>query len=403
MFKKITSSKNIREAYQEVFDYFHLENKENRYRGLDGLNLNFFNLFVFNLIRQIKKEMREFKEIDPALNIYIPKKHNPEKNREIFIYNIKERVKSQAIYRVLLGEFEKEFSSRLFSYRPGKSPYNAAYLMAKRYRKFFNTDYVFTADLSNFSGEIDRTLMMEKLSEFIKDDSVLKLLSVFVNNSFYYQGEFLKPNRGLVIGCPIFGLLTNFYLNDIDKKFSSRAQFYLRVGDDLIMLDPDKEKLEKNKEEFLNDVSNLKLKINLDKIFFGQAKEKFSYLGYNFLAGKISLPDNFVKKIIKSWQSILIYKNYSQNYKMTILRKIMKNPQKNFNNVFKGIIKSKPQINDSDQIKLLSESFFKVLTEFLFGKYNSRNRRLLVDKLSESQIKIISLYKFYLKFHYDRK
>jgi hypothetical protein len=40
-----------------------------------------------------------------------------------------------------------------------------------------------------------------------------------------------------------------FYLNDIDHKYSSRLQFYLRVGDDLLMFDPDKDKLEKIKED----------------------------------------------------------------------------------------------------------------------------------------------------------
>ncbi|MCK9439001.1 MAG: reverse transcriptase domain-containing protein [Patescibacteria group bacterium] len=402
MFKKITSLDNIRQAYDEVFELFYLEGKANRYKGLDGLNLNSFNLSAFDLIKQIRNEMINFVEIDPALNIYIPKKHKPEKDREIFIYNIKERIKAQAIYRCLFDSFNAIFSDRLFSYRPGKSAYRAAQLVCRKYRRSFKGDYVFTADLSNFSGEIDKDLMMKKLSGFIKDKSVLKLLELFVNVRFYYQGSFLKPNRGLVIGCPIFGLLTNFYLSDIDFKYSTRSQFYLRLGDDLIMFDPDLQKLEKNKKDFLQDVSDLKLKINLDKIFLGKASDHFSYLGYSFLNGLISLPDDFVKKIKNNFNSLLLNRNKYKDYKIKIVKRLMKNPQKNFNYVFEEIVRIKPQVNDYEQIKYLSEYFFQILTKFLFNEYNSRNRRLLVSELSKNKISITSLYKTYSKFHYER-
>lgn len=402
MFKKITSLDNIRQAYNEVFELFYLEGKANRYKGLDGLNLNSFNLSAFDLIKQIRNEMINFVEIDPALNIYIPKKHKPEKDREIFIYNIKERIKAQAIYRCLFEIFDARFSDRLFSYRPGKSPYRAAQLVCRKYRKSFKDNYVFTADLSNFSGEIDRALMIKKLSSFIEDKSVLKLLELFINARFYFQGGFLKPQRGLVIGCPVFGLLTNFYLSEIDFKYSARSKFYLRLGDDLIMIDPDLQKLEKNKKEFLEDVSSLKLKINLDKIFLGKASDHFSYLGYDFSNGLISLPDDFVKRFKHNLNSLLVNRNNHKDYKIKIIKRLMKNPQKNFNNIFKEIVRIKPQINDVEQIKALSEYFFRALTEFLFNKYNSRNRRLLALELVKNKISIISLYKTYLKFHYER-
>jgi len=397
MFKEITSTTNIRKAYKEVLDLFYLEAKSSRYKGFDGLSINFFNLFTFDLIKQIRDEMINFAEIDLALNIYIPKKHNPEKDREIFIYNIKERIKAQAIYRCVLKYFDDSFSNRLFSYRPGRSSYQAARLVCRKYRRSFGDNYVFTADLSNFSGEIDRSLMMSKLSGFIEDKSVLKLLEVFVNARFYSQGEFLRPSRGLVIGCPIFGLLTNFYLNDVDLKYSTNSQFYLRLGDDLIMFDSDSRKLKKIKEDFLKDISDLKLKINSDKIFLGKASEHFSYLGYSFLNGTISLPEDFVKKLKKNFKSILLYKNYNKDYKIKFIKRLMRKTDKNFNYIFREIIKSKPQIKE------LSEYFFKILTEFIFGEYNSRNRRLLFSELTRNKIKIISLYKNYLKFHYERK
>lgn len=403
MFNKITSSANIREAYSEVLNFFYLENKKYSYRGLDGLSLNDFNLQISDLITLIRDELKSFKEIDPALNIFIPKKNNPEKDREIFIYNIKERVKAQAIYRVILPIFENYFSPRLFSYRPGRSYYRASQLLAKRYRKFFERDYVFTADLSNFSGEIDRSIMINKLEHFIGNKDVLKLLSLFIDNRFYYQGNFFKPDRGLVIGCPIFGLLTNFYLSEIDKKYSPLLQFYLRVGDDLIMLDPDKNKMEKIKDDFFSDIQKLKLKLNFDKISFSMAGDRFSFLGYDFFKGKISLPKNFVARMERDFKKILVYKNYEQDRKILILKKIMNNYLKNFNNLFYTIAKNKPQINDFEQIKIISEFFFRNLTIFLFGEYSHRNRRLLLMALKRNNIKIKSFYKTVLDFHYDRK
>ncbi|PKM91043.1 hypothetical protein CVU82_03210 [Candidatus Falkowbacteria bacterium HGW-Falkowbacteria-1] len=402
MFDKITSAKNIKEAYLEVLSGFYLDGKNNVYSGLDGLNIPSFDLTLNDLIWQIIEEIKSFKEIDPALNIFIPKKSNPDKNREIFIYSIKERVKAQAIYRVIISRFEEIFSSRLFSYRPGKSPYRAAQLVAKRYRKFFRNDYVFTADLSNFSGVIDREIMLKKLPSVIDDKKVLKLLSLFINNKFYYNGQFIKPEKGLVIGCPIFGLLTNFYLSDVDKKYSSLLKFYLRVGDDLIMLDPDKKKIDSFRDSFFEDVKELKLELNKEKISCGSACDHFSFLGYDFLNGMISLPHNYVKKIKSDFRSILVYKNYSQNKKIFILKKRADRLSSSFNYYFLNLTRNKPQLNDSEQIKELSEYFFEILTEFIFTKYSPRNRRLLTIKLRDNNIDIKSLYQFFLDFHYER-
>ena len=82
------------------------------------------------------------------------------------------------------------------------------------------------------------------------------------------------------------------------------------------------------------------------------------------------------------------------------MNKIMKTSTQNFNYQFRGIVKDKPQINNSEQIKRLSEDFFHILTDFIYEKYSPRNRKLLRDVIKGLNIK--SLYNFYLKFHYER-
>jgi len=142
------------------------------------------------------------------------------------------------------------------------------------------------------------------------------------------------------------------------------------------------------------------LTINNSKLFIGDAKENFSFLGYCFNSGIISLEKSYIKRIIAGWKSILKYKNYNLSKKKYLLRRIMGHPEKNFNYQFQKIIKDKPQINNSEQIKKLSEDFFRILTDFIFGKYSPRNRRLLRKEIE--YLKIKSLYNFYLDFHYER-
>jgi len=400
MFSQIISYSNIEAAYLEIIEQFAADRRNFKYHGIDNIFLRDIDLKSREIIKIVRADFLCKKEIEPALSVKLPKKNKPGEFREIFIYNLKERIKAQAIYRVVLPVFEKNFSHRLFSYRPNKPPYLAARIFCRRYRQNYLSDSVLILDLKNYSDRIDRDLMFAKLTTLFTDQDLLDTLHLFVFNKVYRDGICELPDKGLVQGVPLIALFANLYLTEIDFKYQSKSEFYIRVGDDIAFLDQDFNKLKDLESEILKDFTDLKLELNQQKLFLGPAKDSYSYLGYAFDSGNISLEAAYINRIELEWKNILSYKHLPDFAKDKIIKSTMKQPNNNFNYQFQKIIKDKSQINNSKQIKKMSEDFFIIMTKFLYTSYSTRNRRLLEERLKDYGI--ISLYKTYQKFHYER-
>lgn len=400
MFREIISKKNLESAYLELVGKFAKDSKESTYYGLDHKKILDYEVDSYELLSIIQEELICKKAIEPAVLLHIPKKNNPAKTREIFIYTLKERVKAQAIYRVVLPVFERTFSDRLFSYRPGKPPYIASYLFARRYRRRFEDDHCLVIDLHNYSSFIDREYLVEKLKLLFPNTEILEILKLFIFNHIYDSGFIQKRGQGIVQGVPLIALFANLYLSDLDFMYDAQAEFYIRVGDDLAIVDPSLEKLQSIEKELKVALYERGLKLNTDKLFIGSARDDFSFLGYRFSNGRISLEDSFIYRIESEWKKILVYKNESLTKKRLILKNIMRRANQNFNTRFQEIIKNKSQVNDVDQIRRVSESFFRILTEFYYGQYSPQHRRLLGTVVKD--VGIFSLYYYYKHFHYGR-
>ncbi len=401
MLEQILSAANFKAAYLKIVEQFAIDRKNWQYHGLDNLLLSDYDLNSGELIAMAQLELRQKKAIEPALAIKIPKKSNPAKFREIFIYNLKERVKAQAIYQIVLPIFESRFSDRLFSYRPGKPPYLAAKNFGRRYRGHFLSDQALILDLENYSDLIDKHILFAQLQAIFTEPAVLELLRLFIFNRVYREGVISQPEKGLVQGVPLIALFANLYLTDLDFKYQSQVPFYIRVGDDIALLDQKKEKLEQIKTQFIKDLEARQLTVNQSKLFLGPAREPLAFLGYQFNNGLIGLEPGFVRKIELGWKQILLYKHLNDRQKTKLFQKMMGEPEHNYNFQFLKIIKDKPQINDSKQIEKISENFFHILTKFFYTTYSPRQRRLLSLRLKEFGVK--SLYSFYKKFHYEAR
>ncbi len=400
MFSTIISAKNLEGAYLDLVEKFAEDGKEFTYHGIDNYTLLDYDFDSLELLSRVRDELIEKKPLDPALLLHIPKKHNPAKTRDIFVYTLKERVKAQALYRVVVPLFEHYFSNRLFSYRPGRPPSIAAYLFARRYRRYHKTDHCLVVDLQNYSNLLDTTILFEQLKNVIPDSRVRDLLRLFIVNPLYEQGVIRSMDQGVVQGVPLIALFANLYLTDLDYRYQKMVSFYIRVGDDLVLADQNSDTIARVGEQLKEDLHVRGLELNHDKWYRGPARGDFSFLGYRFSAGRIRLEDGYVRSMVRTWNRLLVDKHKTKSQKYALLVRIMRHPTRNFTNQFEEMVRSKPQLNDSEQIKVLSERFFAILTEFYFVRYTPRNRRLLTRVIRDLGIQ--SLYHVYTRFHYER-
>lgn len=399
MFKKIVAKKNLETAYLKIAQDMELDGRSRRYCGWDGWKFSDLELRSTEILDQIQKELKDFKLLAPSLLLKIPKKSNPQKVREIYIYNLKERIKAQAIYQIVEPIFDQYFSPYLYSYRSSHSSYFAARSVTRHYKKYHQRDFVFIGDLSDYSNYIGHEQLKEKIKSLNLGEDVEKLLFLFIGNKVIRDGKIMNTKVGLVQGVPLIALFNNLYLDNFDKYVGPKIDFYRRVGDDLILFARKKDSLLPLKKYLEKEADELGLKINQEKSALHQPGEAFDFLGYHFSKGLISLPANYKRALLLKWrQQFSYYYRQNENGKKNYLKGIINRDRQNLKEQFNQLAEQKKFVNDEKQLRDLSESFFRILTRYFFKDYTPRNRRLLPAKLKKMGLK--SIYKYFINTRY---
>lgn len=391
---KIISLENFKQAYLKMTNDMELDGRARRYRGWDNLKLHDIETNAAEIITSARQELIDLKPLSPAMLLTIPKRGAPHKLREIFVYNLKDRIKAQAVYQVLEPLFNEQFSPYLFSYRSSHNSYFAARSAVRHYRKYWQRDSVLVTDISDYTGNIQHEALKEKIRNLNWGEEVEKILSLFIGNATIREGKITNPTVGVVQGIPLVPVFYNLYLNDFDKKVGPAVDFYRRVGDDLIAFDQKVDRIDKLKKTLEQEVKKSGLKLHPDKTNIQPAHKSFNFLGYNFFEGNISLPPKYHKSLVKRWQQSFVNRSFRNNQHrlrfVQILNQHKNHNQQGIKEQIRQLVLQKNLVSDSRPFARLSEDFFHLLTRYLFKTYTPRNRRLLKKKIEK--IGPISLY-----------
>lgn len=394
MVNKILSLSNLEKAYWKIADDMESDGRFGRYRGWDNWKLDDVETHLAETLNAVRDELITFQPLSPAILFKIPKKNNPQKLREIYIYNFKERVKAQAIYQIIEPIFDRYFSNNLFSYRASHPSYLAARSAVRHYLRYWSRDTVFVGDISDYSNYIRHDELKSEIAKLDLHQDIKKWLDLFIGNQVIREGRIVKPDYGLVQGVPLIALFNNIYLDSFDKHASSQIDFYRRVGDDFIGFNRYPESLVKLKLYLEKETARLGLKINQRKTIIAGSNQSFNFLGYFFNEGKISLPLSFRQELIKDWRRQFSYFNCGDSHrKQRFLKNKINRGHHSLREQFQQLAEQKKLVNDDQQLHKLSVAFLRVLTCYFFKTYSARNRRLLDDKLKK--ISLPSLYKYF--------
>lgn len=216
---------------------------------------------------------------------------NENKRREISVASVRDRVIHRLVYEYLEKIYDKTFIYDAWSCRKGKGlmaaiertesflkPFLAVppYGFKNGYGKTFQ--WVWKSDVKKFFDNVDHESLLKILSFRIKDTTTMNLLREIINNYTSVPGS----RVGMPIGNLTSQIFANVYLNELDRfvKHNLGVRFYLRYGDDFIILENDREKLEviKNKTvEFLNNELKLCVNLKSDKII--KSRQGLQFLG----------------------------------------------------------------------------------------------------------------------------
>lgn len=208
--------------------------------------------------------------------------------RILSIPTIRDRVVQGALKLILEAIYEADFQNGSFGYRPNKTAHQAidevSEAIAKRHIR------VIDLDLQAYFDTVRHDILLAKMARRIQDAKVLHLLKMIMKAS---------GKQGVPQGGTISPLLSNIYLNEVDKMLEKAKEVtkegkythisYARFADDIVILvDKYQERwkwLEKAVQKRVGEeFEKIGVEVNEEKtrIVDLSEGEKFDFLGFNF-------------------------------------------------------------------------------------------------------------------------
>lgn len=137
-------------------------------------------------------------------------------------------------------------------------------------------------DLSKFFDRVHHDVLMARVARKVHDKRLLKLIGRYLRAGVMVNGLCQPSTEGTMQGGPLSPLLSNIYLDDLDKELERRELPFVRYADDFVIFTKTEvaaQRVYASVERFLNE--RLKLVVNHDKSRIRKA-DGLEYVGYEF-------------------------------------------------------------------------------------------------------------------------
>ena len=261
----------LREAYDEI-------NK--RSSGLDDVDFGAFEEDFTDNIEDLSRRVIDGSYApEPLREIEIDKPHSDEK-RPIGIGAIKDKIVQRVLYDNLEPYYDKTFSDKSYAYRPGKSTLRAI----NRTTQFLNDKrlHIVKTDIDDFFENIDHDILLGILDREIRDRRITRLISLFVQTGGFHDLDYDEHEHGVHQGDILSPLLSNIYLDRMDKYLESRDISFVRYADDFVMFFKSRGEAWDSLRELKGYLRTLGLSLQRDKTEVAHIRDGFSFLGVHF-------------------------------------------------------------------------------------------------------------------------
>ena len=201
-------------AYKKLYS-----NKGAGTRGIDNDTADGFGLeYVHQLIDELKNLTYEPK---PVRRTYIPKRNG--KTRPLGIPSFRDKLVQEAIRQILEAIYEPVFNAHSHGFRPNRSCHTALRELSRNFR---GTTWFVEGDIKGCFDNIDHTVLLNLLSEKIKDSKFINLIRKFLKAGYMENWRYNKTYSGTPQGGILSPILANIYLHELDQKVSAMRKAF---------------------------------------------------------------------------------------------------------------------------------------------------------------------------------
>ena len=253
--------------------------------GVDHQTVEMFERHLEENLEKLSRSLREGSYRPQAVRrVWITKLGSKEK-RPLGIPTVKDRVVQAALLHVLEPIFEREFAAQSYGFRPDRGCKDAL----RRVDELLKAGYtiVVDADLKSYFDTIPWGPLVELVEEKVSDGRVIELLKAMLSQKVMDTAKSWTPEGGTPQGAVISPLLSNIYLDPLDRKMGQGGVEMVRYADDFVILCRSEAEAEEALEEVRGWTAQAGLTLHPVKTRIVNAEEKggFDFLGYHFEQG----------------------------------------------------------------------------------------------------------------------
>ena len=247
-----------------------------KFTGLDEVSYNEFKKDLSKNFEDTKLSiLKGTYTPEPLKKIEIDKPNSDEK-RPIALSSIKDKLIQKVLYNSLRDYFETTFNDKSYAYRRDKSTIKAInrstqFIQEKKY-------WVLKTDIDNFFESINHDKLLMILDKQISDKRIIKLISLFLQTGAFKSFDYFEHIEGVHQGDILSPLLSNIYLDLMDRFLEKIEVLHIRYADDFVVFLKEQQEAIKTKQLLDEFLKTLDLSLGEDKTKITHVKDGFIFI-----------------------------------------------------------------------------------------------------------------------------